>query len=48
MLARGGLLAWLYHDDAAMQFVSWSSFLFGNGPGGYRLYFPLFRAPDYF
>jgi tetratricopeptide (TPR) repeat protein len=48
MLARGGLLAWLYHDDAAMQSVSWGSLLFGNGPAGYRLFFPLFRAPDYF
>ena len=48
LLMRGGLRAWLYHNDAAMQSVSWASLLFGNGPAGYRLCFPLFRAPDFF
>lgn len=48
ILWAGAYLPWLYGEDRSMSGINIMSFLFGTGPGGYRFYFPLFRADNFF
>lgn len=48
VLWGGGFWPWLYGEDFTRTSLDWVSILFGTGPGGYSIYFPLFRRFDFF
>ncbi|MBX7244124.1 MAG: hypothetical protein K1X53_01420, partial [Candidatus Sumerlaeaceae bacterium] len=39
---------WLHGWSPNSESINWVSLLFGVGPGGFRIAYPLYRAPDFF